>query len=111
MTIKTRNKNALSSTYTTAASTRKTFLIAFEQLQLLSNKATLTDFDFDRNFESALCEIQSRYAETGYIFSKTRYAHSRYVKSPYAGTPCIVDKEPTEIFSCPISVLFSIHNL
>ena len=34
-------------------------MLAFEQLQLLSNKATLTDFDFDRNFESALCETQS----------------------------------------------------
>ena len=67
---KNKKKNALSSTYTTAASTRETFLIAFEQLQLLSNKATLTDFDFDRNFKVRYVKFNRTMQSLGMYFQK-----------------------------------------
>ena len=66
----------LSFTYTTAARTRETFRIALEQLQLLSNKATLTDFDFDRNFKVRYVKFNRAMRRLG-IYLQQRVMHIR----------------------------------
>ena len=45
-------------------------VIAFEQLQLLSNKATLTDFDFDRNFKVRYVKFNRTMQSLGMYFQK-----------------------------------------
>ena len=42
-------------------------MLAFEQLQLLSNKATLTDFEFDRNFEARYVKFNRAMRRLGYV--------------------------------------------